>query len=86
MQRRDSGVRYTSMKKEMTHREKQVRKTQATESQLNVRKKFTTAAKAARTRMADASKMAADLAAFKKQSQYPTLYGYIFADEYQKIE
>lgn len=36
--------------------------------------------------MADSSKMAADLAAFKKQSKYSTLYGYIFADEYQKTE
>lgn len=86
MQRRDSGVRYTSMKKEMTRREKQARKAQATENQLNVQKKFAAVAKATRTRMADSSKMAADLAAFKKQSKYSTLYGYIFADEYQKTE
>ena len=50
-----------------------------TEAQTEAQQKFATAAKAVRVRMADAQKQAQDLAAFKKQSKYKTLYGYVFS-------
>lgn len=53
-----------------------------TEAQNEVQKKFAAAVKAARVRMADASKQAQDLAAFRKQSKYKTLYGYVFSQVY----
>ena len=53
-----------------------------TEAQTEAQTKFATAVKAARVRMADASKQAQDLIAFKKQSKYKTLYGYVFSQVY----
>lgn len=53
-----------------------------TEAQTEVQKKFAAAVKAARVRMADASKQAQDIVAFKKQSKYKTLYGYVFSQVY----
>ena len=53
-----------------------------TEAQTEVQQRFATAVKAARVRMADASKQAQDLAAFRKQSKYKTLYGYVFSVVY----
>ena len=56
--------------------------TAPSEAQSEVQQKFAAAVKAARVRMADASKQAADLIAFKKQSKYKTLYGYVFSQVY----
>ena len=53
-----------------------------TEAQTEVQKKFAAAVKATRVRMADASKQAQDIVAFKKQSKYKTLYGYVFSQVY----
>ena len=53
-----------------------------TEAKTEAQTKFATAVKAARVRMADASKQAQDLIAFKKQSKYKTLYGYVFSQVY----
>ena len=50
-----------------------------TEAQTEVQQRLAAAVKAARVRMADAQKQAQDLAAFKKQSKYKTLYGYVFS-------
>lgn len=69
--RKDSGAKYTQT---YTHT-----LTAPSEAQTEVQQKFATAVKATRVRMADASKQAADLIAFKKQSKYKTLYGYIFS-------
>ena len=52
------------------------------EAQSEAQTKFATAVKATRTRMADAAKQAADLIAFRKQSKYKTLYGYVFSQVY----
>ena len=49
------------------------------EAQSEAQTKFATAVRQTRVRMADASKQAADLIAFKKQSKYKTLYGYVFS-------
>ncbi len=69
--RKDSGCKFTQT----------FNPTQAapTEAQTEVQQKFAAAVKAARVRMADAQKQAQDLAAFKKQSKYKTLYGYVFS-------
>ena len=53
-----------------------------TEGQTEAQQKFAAAVKAARVRMADAKLQAQDLAAFKKQSKYKTLYGYVFSQVY----
>lgn len=53
-----------------------------TEAQNEVQKKFAAAVKATRVRLADASKQAQDIVAFKKQSKYKTLYGYVFSQVY----
>lgn len=61
------------------------RTTPFSESELKNQQKFKTAHAAAVTRLADASQHAADLAAFKKQTKYKTLLGYLIAEEYKKI-
>ena len=72
--RKDSGAKFTQT---YTHSS-----AVPTEAQTEVQQKFATAVKAARTRMADASQQAKDLAAFKRQSKYKTLYGYVFSQVY----
>ena len=72
--RKDSGCKFTQT---YTHT-----RSVPTEAQSEAQTKFATAVKATRTRMADASKQAADLIAFKKQSKYKTLYGYVFSQVY----
>ncbi len=62
------------------------RTTPFTEAELKNQQKFKTAHTAAVTRLADASQHAADLAAFKKQTKYKTILGYLIADEYAKIK
>lgn len=69
--RTDTGAKYTQT---YTHT-----LSAPSEAQTEVQQKFANAVKATRTRMADASKQAADLIAFKKQSKYKTLYGYVFS-------
>ncbi len=73
-ERQDTGCKFTQSREERT--------AVPTEAQTEVQQKFATAAKAARTRMADAQKQAQDLVAFKKQSKYKTLYGYVFSQVY----
>lgn len=65
--RKETGAKYTHTL------------TAPSEAQSEVQQKFAAAVKAARVRMADASKQAQDLIAFKKQSKYKTLYGYVFS-------
>ena len=72
--RKETGAKYTQT---YTHT-----LTAPSEAQSEVQQKFAAAVKAARVRMADASKQAADLIAFKKQSKYKTLYGYVFSQVY----
>lgn len=47
--------------------------------------KFKQAAAATKTILADPTQRATAEAEFKKQSKYQTLYGYIFAQEYAKL-
>ena len=73
-ERKETGAKYTQT---YTHT-----LTAPSEAQSEAQQKFAAAVKAARVRMADASKQAADLIAFKKQSKYKTLYGYVFSQVY----
>ena len=50
------------------------------------RAKFRAVAQLARLRMADPSKRQLDEAAFKAQTKYTTLFGYIFHDEWMSYE
>lgn len=58
------------------------RSTMPSESELAQRAKFKSVASATRKRLKDASKMAADQAAFAAQSAYKTLYQYVFNQEW----
>ena len=57
-----------------------------TEKELMHRAKFTAVAAATRSRMADPSQAAADMAAFKAQTKYKTLYRYVFRQEWNDYE
>lgn len=59
------------------------RSTQPSEQEIALRNKFKAAVAATRTRMQDPAQMAKDQAAFKAQSRYSTLYGYVFNQVYQ---
>ena len=54
------------------------RTTAVSQIEMDARKRFGNICTAARKRMADASKMAADQAAFRTQTQYRTLYQYVW--------
>ncbi len=54
------------------------RTTALSQSEVEYRTRFGTICKATTARMRDASKIAADIAAFKKQSQYKTLRQYVW--------
>ncbi len=69
--RKETGCKFTQTFSE--------RISSPTEAQTEAQQKFTAAVKATRVRLADATKQAADVAAFKKQSKYKTLYGYVFS-------
>ena len=57
-----------------------------TEKELQHRAKFAAVCSATRSRMADPSQAAADMAAFKAQSKYKTLYRYVFRQEWNDYE
>lgn len=54
------------------------RKTAITQSEVAYRTRFGAICTATRQRMQDASKIAADIAAFKAQRQYTTLYQFVW--------
>lgn len=76
---------YTSVRRKKAHRAKSTGSA-VTPSQAAVQTKFTAVAKATRTRLMDPTKKAADIAAFKKQSKYGTLYKYVFNKEWEGYE
>ena len=57
-----------------------------TEKELTHRAKFKAVAAATRSRMADPSQAATDMAAFKAQTKYKTLYHYVFRQEWNEYE
>ena len=57
-----------------------------TEKELQHRAKFAAVCSATRSRMADPSQAAADMAAFKAQTKYKTLYRYVFRQEWNDYE
>ena len=56
-----------------------------TDAQLAVQNKFKTAQANAKTALADPEQRAVYEAAFKVQKKYYSLYGYVFAQEYKKL-
>ena len=56
-----------------------------TVNQLAAQTKFATARANAKTALADPQQKAAYAAAFKLQKKYYSLYGYVFAQEYAKL-
>ena len=85
MYRSDTDYNYTSMKRALSRKEKKSRKAKQTAAQTEVQERFTEAVRATRTRLGDPNQRATDIAAFKKQTRYPTLYGYVFSLEYAKL-
>lgn len=84
--RRDSGIRYTGMRQELTRREKALRNEQRSAAQKAISSQFAAVAKSARARMSDPTKISSDLEAFRKQQKYPTLFGYLFHLEWDAYE
>lgn len=86
MYRSDTDYRYTGMKRQLSRKEKRARKENMSASQKAVTTKFTAVAKAARARMIDPTKKQADAEAFRKQTKYPTLFGYVFSQEWEAYQ
>ncbi len=86
LHRRNSGLRYTSMHAELTKKEKRLKKKTASSSQKAIQEKFKKVVAQVRTRISDPTQMAADMLAFKKQKEYPTLYGYLFNEVWKNME
>ena len=79
--RKQSERKYTSVRGERDLQNKPY-----TEKELTHRAKFVAVAAATRSRMADPSQAAADMAAFKAQTKYKTLYRYVFRQEWNAYE
>ncbi|MGN0234927.1 MAG: hypothetical protein ACI4BD_01230 [Paludibacteraceae bacterium] len=58
--------------------------TEPSQEMLVQRSKFAAAVKATRVRLNDPDKALADMIAFSKQTQYKTIYSYVFNQEYQQ--
>ena len=76
--RRASGKKYTSVHGTRT--------TQAGADELEARNKFRICTAAARTRMEDSTAMATDQLAFRAQSKYSTMLGFLVARAYSKYD
>ena len=61
------------------------RTTPVSASETAHRQKFANCVANTRTRMLDPSQLPSDQAAFAAQKKYPTLYGYIFSQEWAKL-
>ena len=61
------------------------RTTPFSENELHNQTKFKIAHASAVARLRDASQQAKDMAAFKKQTKYKTILGYLIAEEYAKL-
>ena len=85
MYRSDTDYNYTSLKRQLSRKEKQACKAKQSTAQTEVQERFAEAVRATRTRLGDPNQRTADIAAFKKQTRYPTLYGYVFSLEYAKL-
>ena len=79
--RKQSERKYTSVRGE-----RDLKNNPYTEKELAHRAKFTAVAAATRSRMADPSQAAADMAAFKAQTKYKSLYQYVFRQEWNDYE
>ena len=79
--RKQSERKYTSVRGDRDLQNKPY-----TEKELMHRAKFTAVAAATRSRMADPSQAAADMAAFKAQTKYKTLRKYLWQLETESYE
>ena len=86
MHRSDSDYDYTSWKPRLNLKEKKARKEKKTAGQQAINEKFTAVARATRARLADPAQMANDKVAFAKQKAYPTLYGFVFHEEWDAYQ
>ncbi len=77
MTRCDSGTRYVQHRHYIPQT--------PTENQLAAQEKFKAAWAAVAAIMQDPEQIAANIAAFKAQKKYPTLRGFLFAQEYAKL-
>ena len=76
-----TGTTYGVKRDDWTMHYKTAEKAQAARLRQN---KFKSVALAASERLADSTKQAADKAAFAAQSKYKTLWGYVFAAEWEE--
>ncbi len=73
---RSTDYRFTSVREESEEKPR-------SEAQIEHRTKFSAVVRATRQRMQDSTKIAQDMVAFSAQKQYPTLYGYVFGQEWK---
>lgn len=73
---RSTDYRFTSVREESE-------KNKSSAAQQEHRTKFSSVVRATRQRLQNATKIAQDQAAFLAQKQYPTLYGYVFGQEWK---
>lgn len=86
MHRSDTDYDYTGMTPRLSRKEKKARKAKKTADQQALQEKFAAVAKATQERLHDSTKMSADKVAFSKQKAYPTLYGFVFHEEWEAYE
>ncbi len=73
---RSTDYRFTSVREESEEK-------QSSAAQIDHRTKFSAVVRATRQRMQDPTQIAQDMAAFSAQKHYPTLYGYVFGQEWK---
>ena len=87
---KEAEVPYTVLRDKLSPKERRERKKQRAESESDSQRaakaKFKAVSISTRARMKDATRSAADEEAFRQQDAYPTLYGYVFSQEWANYE
>lgn len=86
MRRNDLDYDYTGMMPRLCRKNKKARKAKQTQLQKTIQERFGKVSVAARERLNDPARMTEDAIAFKQQKKYPTLFGYLFALEWEALE
>ena len=81
--RKKSGTKYTVTRDDWSMKYSTAELAQAAKLRQN---KFRSVAMAAHERMTDPTKKTADQLAFRNQSKYTTMFGYLFAQEWEAYE
>ncbi len=87
---KDAEVPYTVLRDPLSPKERRERRKARAASESEAlraaKAKFKAVSISTRARMKDAAQSAADKEAFRRQDAYPTLYGYVFSQEWANYE